>query len=577
MLAMLNGTRGARRAVRLSGTVLGLCLCAGQAMGQASKALDRMPTDAIVVVTTPSLERLDKNASNLMTAAELPGMSTPSQLMGIIGLRDGLDMSGSMALALMPGDMGGDLPPVVMLLPVSDYGAMLKGFGATPGEGVTQIMAAGETLWARQVDGGFAAVGPIRELIEKFDDAPGKGEAHLERLGPTGRAALEDSDIAAIFDVPAFMATFGEGVNPLGGAMQQMFAGGGLVGNPADSMSPMMEAIKRDASFGVIGMRAAGLGATLDLAVQFRDGTEMSNAAQAGGNSTGLLSALPDDPFLVAFAVDASTPGMRQLIRTALSQGEAQGNSTSILLGMVDTINAQAGVIYPNPGGLFAGAIARGIMYYEAADASKFKTEFQGFLEKINGSDDGTTTTTTSYAPGAATISGVTADSYGVKLGFSGGRGGSPMMMFYGAPGGPSGHIAAAGRGVYMTTTPDQALMTKAIAAAQGGGKTLGANPQIETIGTMLPPSRTFEVYVGVKPIMDQVAAILAMAQRPLAAPVPADTPPIGAGVVVGGGGLRTTVMIPTPVIKVGMSLRETFAAPQGQPGAAPADQRPKF
>ena len=576
MLSIQNNARkAARPAVRLSVTIGALLALAGQAIG-APAALDRVPTDAIVVVATPSLERLDKNAGNLITAAEMPQMSTPSQLLGMLGLKEGLDMTGSAAIALMPGDMAAEVPPVVMLLPTKDYAGLLKSFGATAGEGVTEFVAAGETLFAKDAGGGYAAVGMMKEMVEKFDAAPGKGEAHAARLGVTGRAVLEDADVVVVADVPAFMATFGEGVNPFGGAFQQMFSGPGLIQNPAGRVSPLMDAIKRDATFGVVGLTTSSLAATIDAAVQFKEGSELFEATAAGGSSAGLLNSLPADPFIMAYGIDVNAGGMRNLVRKVMAPqaGEAEQPATqNILLGLIDVVNAQAGVIYPNPGGLFAGVIARGVFYYEAPDAQGFKDALQRFLESVNGVDDGNVMLTTSFTPGAATINGVSADAYGIKVGFSGGRAGTPMMMFYGQPGGPTGHIAAGGRGVYMTTSPDQALMTKALGAAQPGAKSVGADPLVEQIGGMLPANRTFEMYLGVKPVMDQVAPILAMAGRPLAAPIPADMPPVGVGAVVGGGGLRVTTIAPAPVIKTINTLRDVMGAPPAGQGAPAQEQ----
>lgn len=569
MPSMQFTRRPAALAMRLTATIGALLTLAGHAWGAPPAALDRVPTDAIVVVAAPSLERLDKNAANLITAAEMPQISTPAQMLAILGLKDGLDMSGSVALALMPGDMGGDVPPVVMLLPTKDYAGLLKSFGATPGPGVTEIMAAGEKLYAKDAGGGYAAVGMMQALVENFDAAPGKGEAHAARLGATGRAVLDDADIVVVADVPAFMATFGEGINPLGGAFQQMFSGPGLIQNPAGRVSPLMDMIKRDATFGVVGLRASSMAATIDAAVQFKDGSDMAEATAAGGSSAGLLNSLPAEPFILAYGIDVNAGGMRNLVRKVMApqMNEAEQPATqNILLGLIDVVNAQAGVIYPNPGGLFAGVIARGIFYYEAPDANGFKQSLERFVTSVNGADDGTVSLTSSYTTNAATINGASADAYTIKIGFAGGRPGTPMMMYYGAPGGPSGHVAAGGRGVYMTTSPDQALMTKALGAAQAGAKTIGADPQVEQVGSMLPANRTFEIYLGVKPVVDQVAPILAMAGRPLAAPVPADMPPVGAGLVVGGGGMRMTTIVPTPVIKTFNTLREAFAAPPAPP-----------
>ncbi|MBL0922634.1 MAG: hypothetical protein IBJ10_10985, partial [Phycisphaerales bacterium] len=332
--------RRARAAALVSVSVGALVAVCGQAAG-APAALDRVPTEAMLVVAAPSLERLDKNIGNLVTAAEMPQASTPSQMLAMLGIKEGVDMSGSAALALMPGDMEAEVPPIVMLLPTKDYAGLMKSFGATAGAGVTEFVAAGETLFAKDVGDGYAAVGMDRALVERFDAAPGKGEAHAARLGATGRAVLDDADVVIVADFPAVTAMFGEGVNPFGGAFQQMFAGPGLIQNPAGRVSPVMDAVRRDATFGVVGITTSSMAATIDMAVQFREGSELFEATTAGGSSTGLLNALPQDPFILAYAIDVNAGGMRNLVRKVMAPEAGAGErpaTQNILLGLIDVV-----------------------------------------------------------------------------------------------------------------------------------------------------------------------------------------------------------------------------------------------
>ena len=115
---------------RLRGLVAAAGVACGLVAAAAAEAvppvMDRIPADALVVIATPSLERLDKSAQALTGMVNAP-QPIPSlrEALAMSGMNEGVDLTKSAALVVMPGDLEADTPPMVMLLPTTDFAAPL--------------------------------------------------------------------------------------------------------------------------------------------------------------------------------------------------------------------------------------------------------------------------------------------------------------------------------------------------------------------------------------------------------------------------------------------------------------------
>ena len=569
-LRLFSGSVGAS-ARRAGVCVALLALVSVGARAELPAALDRVPADAMAVIAMPSMERFDRNVSMLITATGMPQLSTPTQMMRMAGFGAGVDMSRSMAVMLAAGHMDADVPPAVMLLPVSDYGAMLAGFGAQGGDGITAFMAAGERMYAKQIAGGYAAISPMRDLLEGFDGAEGNLGAHAIRIGASGAEVASTSDIVVIADSAALSALMGAGMAPdLGMLMGPL--GGGLGG--LGGVDGMLKSVLDESSAIVLGMRAGSMGMHMDAAAQFKRGTSRYEAFSGKGDSSGLMKRLPGDPFLLAFAMDTSDPRIRTLF--AGGEGAAQMAGPA-MLAMMDKSDGQAGAVYPNPAGLFGGVLARGVVFYAAKDPAGFAQVYRDSLAEMDGVVANNLQTTTSFNAGAAEVEGVKLDSYSMRVTGAPGMGvPSPMAMFYGPAQGPNGHMARVDGGVYATTTPDTALMGKAIRASKGAGS-MGDDKTLRQVADMLPRGRFAEGYLGVKQVMDQAMPFLAMMGQQVNVQIPQDMPPVGAAAVSEGGGMRLSVFVPAPVIKTSVEFGQSMGGMMGAPRGNNGNQRPAF
>lgn len=559
-------------------------LTASAASAALPASLDRVPTDAMAVVVAQSVDRLDKNAAALLTAIEMPTVTSPAQLLSVVGLSRGIDTAKPVALVLTSGDMGGEVPPALLLLPVSDYAAVATSLGATDTTGALSAgTAAGEAVFIKKIDGGYAAISPMRSVLEKFTGDSGMLAAHEKALGAMGVSVVENSDAALIANIPALAPMLEPGMEQLKGRLGAltMMQGGMAQGLQNSPLDMAMTNFVRDGKVGVLGLKATGMGLTASLAATFEEGSELANIFKGGGDATPLLKKLPNVPFLVAYAVDVSSPVARTIINNtnelrALSD-TPQAPAMPGIAAFVENLSGQSGMIMPNPAGFMGGLLARGMAFYAtpAPDAlvDQFSTVVTGLNGKtINGLSYSGVFNANSTMVGAQQVSG-----YSLRMQAAPGSMASGMGMIYGPSGGPSGFVANTGTGVLVTTTPDQALMSIGLAAA-AGKNTLEANRMLSQVQSNLPARRIFEAYISPRSILDQAMPILAMMGQPLdQGAIPAEIPPVGMSISADGGSMRFDAFIPAPVIKTGISIAQSLQGLIPQRGGQADDNNPPF
>ncbi len=560
-------------------------LTASAASAALPAALDRVPTDALAVVVSPSVDRLDKNAAALLTAIEMPTVTSPAQLLSVVGLSRGVDTTKPVALVLTAGNMGGDVPPALLLLPVSDYAAVAGSLSAADTTGkISAGTAAGEAVFIKKIDGGYAALSPMRSVLENFTGDTGMLAAHEKALGAMGVSVVENSDAALIANIPALAPMIEPGMEQLKGQLGAltMMQGGmaqGLTDSPLDMA---MQNFVRDAKVGVLGLKATGMGLTASLAATFKEGSELAKIFEGGGDSTPLLKKLPDVPFLLAYAVDLSSPVARTIIgNTNNLRATTEGPMPAVTPGMaafIDSLSGQSGMIMPNPAGFMGGLLARGVAYYASPTPDALVNQFNTIVTDLNGKTINGQTFSGVFNADSTKIGAQTVSGYSLRMKAAPGSMAAGLEgAMYGPTGGPSGFIAKTGAGVVVTTTPDQSLMSITLAASEGKN-TLNANRMLSQVQSNLPGKRIFEAYISPRPILDQATPFLAMMGQPLdAAAIPAEIPPVGMSISADGGSMRFDAFIPAPVIKTGISIAQSLQGLMPQRGGQPDDNIPPF
>ncbi len=576
-----------------AGSVLGLFAAAAQAL---PPILDRVPTNAMVVVTTPSLDQLEKGVQSITTTLELPFPGVKAMLM-MGGFDAGVDMTKPVAAVVMappadkPGEpkkpadpndpMAGDAPqeepPIILLVPTGDYKALLKAFNAEAGAGITEFTGPeGDPGFAKDIGGGYAAICNKKDVLEKFEAKAGNAKAHEAMIGKVGNSIGEKADLLVIANMrelstvakPMFDATMEEAMN---GPMSMM--GGDM--DPA-ALKEIFVQFMDQANGAVMALDIEPSGVALDFSAQFKEGSKLAGAFAKPGDAASLTGKLPNQPYLFNFAFDSSQPVWKQIAKDTMGGGgEAGAPEQNMFVANIESSDGVAGSIGFSPAALFGGGLfVNTTMFTKSSKPAEYVSGAQKALETLNGKTVAGSTYTTVYTKAGAKVNNVDVDVWEIKMaaGDDDPMAGQMSMMMFGGAGGPGGFMAPVEGGVVTTFAKNQTLMGAAMDAAAKGTNSMADDAMTKQVGERLPKGRIGEAYIGVKAIMESVKPMLAMMGGPAQFDVPESLPPIGAGLGSGESTGHVTLFVPMAVIKtVGAAIKAANQPPAGAP--APAAQ----
>ena len=566
---------------RLLGLAAAVSFVLAPAVADVPPAMDRIPGDAAVVVSVKNVNKLKTGIDALakaigVPAEEMQGLMKIDQVLKM----QGADGDGSAAIGVM--NVEGDEPEAVAVIPVKDYNAFVKNFGGT-GNGVEELKLDENPVYAKNIEGGFAAVGPNKALVEKFAGKPGGGASHEALLGATGKAIAETSDIVLVANIAKLGDKIKEGTqgfkDQMGMAMAMAGGGGDLT-----AIDKFTETFIKEAQSGVIGFRIGESGVTVDLGAQFKEGSEYAGYFTAPGKASELLARLPNQQFLFTMAMDTSSPGIRNLLKAVKDmaskmQGDDKGGPGMFPADFADKGEGIAFQLGNSPapmGGLFLNTVA----FIKSSKPDELAKALKDDLTAMNGKTVSGITYTTTYE--AAEKGGeAPADSWSMKMQADPEDDNAQMVnqmnfMLFG-PSGLTGYAAPTDQGLVLTYAKNADLLKQALASSKGGGANAGSDAEVKAIASNLPAGRSFEGYLGVKSILDTVLGILAPMGVAPNVQVPESIPPVGFGATTQNGGLRFTIVVPTKVITSVKSIAESIdqggADDMDKPGAG----QPKF
>ncbi|TVQ34188.1 MAG: hypothetical protein EA376_00530 [Phycisphaeraceae bacterium] len=554
------------------------------ARAELPKVLDHVSPDAVAVIATPNLGKLDANASQLTAVMGMPQLVSLRQAMQMVGIRDGVNFDGSMAIVLLDGDMDAPVPPAIAIIPTSNHASLMQGFGATTDGAISSFSFNGEQVFATQMAGGYTVMGPVRELVAGYGNQRGHMATHRQTLGRAGIKIAERSDVMMMAAVEALTPAIEGMINNMREGAQMAAAMG--AGDPDQmeaglaAMEGMLTTVKEDGRSIVGGVTTGALGLGFDMGVVFRDGTDSAAMFQRGGRAGTMLARLPGSPFMLAGAVDMQHPMMRAFFKGAMDMQAAQQEALPGVFGalnfnaMMEDMKGQAWALYPNPAGPMAGLLANTIIYTEVGNPKHFVEQTKEMFGKITPGPENPMQGV--FTSGVTEINGHSVDGWELRLDQTNPMAGQMMMgmnMVFG-PGGLNGYLMATDSGVYQTLSKNSQLLRDAIGA--GRGASMADHAMIKQIGERMPSGRVAEGYLNLKPILDQVMPFVMMFGMP-PLDVPAELPPIGGGLASEDGAMVMSGFVPAQVLKLGASIAEQvqdMAPPGGQGGGG---GRPRF
>jgi hypothetical protein len=571
----------------------GVLTAATIASAELPAVLNHMPANGIAAVIIPSLDRLDTNISALAAAVEAPLPATPKQGLAMMGLREGLDTSRPIAMFLSGDMQGADIDPdelldqMVILLPTTDFNAMVAQFNAQVQDGVSVFEINGSPAYARAIGAEYAALSPSMNAAKGF--APGANlDAVRRMLGPRGVELAERSDAFMVVNVERIAelakAGFAEAREEMEGQAMMMAM---MTGQDPEQIQQTMEqgfalveSFVNDASGAVMGANLNALGVSFDFATSFKQGTQWAGYFGDAGNASNLLRRLPDMPFIMAFASDYSAPGINALLKQFADIQKDMGNMPGFpgmdLAGMINNLQGQSMAIYPGPAGIMGGLLSGAVAFNQAKDPAAMRAQIRETLEAVAQMQVEGMQMTGTFTPESVDAGGVKADSWSLAFGgeaMQNPMGMQAMAMIFGPGAGPNGLIAQTRDGVYTTYSQNPASLIAAMNA--GEGSSLADNRMLSQVASRLPSNRTMEGYLGVQSIVDQAAPFAAMFMGPINLGAGGNMPPIGMGVSTGGSSFHFGLFVPTPIIQT--AVRVATEVQQMQQGGNQGGGGPPF
>lgn len=574
--------------------------------------LDQAPAEAPVVIVVPSLSKLNQKIAMMNDAMglHLPQLADAlSTFKQSLGIGEGLREDGALIVALtsVEGMDGPGEPPMVLLMPVSDYATFVKNFhGDATQEIAALTMPGGQPGFVKKSEG-YAVMGPKREVVEAYK--PGNAAAALQKAaGKLGKRFMDGSDAFVFINLQLMAPKLQPKIQQeLARAMERVGAQPGTQANPELAKAFMKmygdatTAVLRDSTAAILGADINELGVGLTGTIQFKPDSAVAKLIPNGGESAGALVKLPNQPYLVATGIDFEGIAVKQIIDQALAyipkdQGGAMLEMVRKSLPLVSLIKNVGQAYYVPAGGAAGGlgaSLFNGVSIASVSDANAYVQGYKDYITSLNNlrieMGDGAAPPpagganppaealvfNTKYTANALQIDGVSVDQFEIQYNLPrsvmqqmGQLG--PLMMMLGGQG-QSGYLATVGNQVVMTTTPNANLVRQALASLKEE-KGLGAAETLSQVRANLPPKPTMEIYLSMAGIVSTANGFMGMMGQP-PIQVPADLPPVGMGLSIEESGAAGRWFVPVPVVKFVMDTYNAMnaAGMGGRPGGPPA------
>lgn len=573
-----------------------LALLAGSAASLADvpAVLDRVPANVPVVIAVRNMDQV--KAKTVEIAKLVGGQIDAGPMMFIEGMlgTQGLNKTGSaavLALADKNGQFAPDdsEPPTVILVPVSDYSAMVKALNATTSGAISSMRFNDKDTYCKDIGGGYAALSEHKAIVESFEAGKGMKAEHGRRLGASGNRIADSCDVFIIADVNALRDKIEDGIQKAkdnAGQMAQMAGGNEKMAENIDMMQKAAEEAMLNATVAVVGAGFSDNGLFIDFGMQFKDGSEANKTFGSAGRASSFTSKLPRREFLFAGGMDLSSPGIKAIFRSLSKVGGGDVGTGGMLgfgsnvMQFIDNIDGQAFLMGATDFG--AGMFNNTVTYVGTKNSRAFIDSTKQMYEAMNGKSSEGMTYTSTFKPGAVEVSGQKADSWSLKMSFDDNdpmamQKQMMMSMLIGQENELSGLIMPAEGGVVTTMARNQRLLSAALDSAKTG-KGLSEDEYFNRASGMLQEGRTMEVYIGTKSLLETLSGVMMMMGGGPDIPTPEKASPIGLGMTSDGGGMSLRLAIPTDVLKLIGDVRKSMdAGEEDMPQNVEKKRTPRF
>jgi hypothetical protein len=568
-----------------------------------AQVLEQVPTDSLVVFHVKNLNSLNEKSAVLAKQWGLVEMTEKASnpvtaMFESMGIKEGLNKAGDAAVVVADGDLSGDQPPMIILIPVTDYKAFIGNFGEAKKDGGLDVFKMTFNGQADKDDtyaanwGKYAALTPVKELLAKKPAG----------FKPTGLVAKELEAKDAVFVVnfkvlaPKLTAALNENKDKAFEHVDQLLSKSekgakykGLAKVALKQAMAMAEEFLTDVRGTSFSINLGKDGISTSLLTDFEDSTYLGKMFSAmKNNGEALLSGLPEGSYIFfGGGVNGSSEMTNKVIDDLLKPIETElaagGEDMKPVLNFVQTMkkitsaqkSATLGLIAPT-GALMASpllqsvTISRGdskVLAEGQVAAMNAQHEFMAILP--NQPEQKTTIT-----PNAKTIDGVQFTQFTTEVTGTDATAMQVKQMFsimYGPSGATVFSGAVDDQKLLSVMGLDDAQTGAAIKAAKENKDVVSGTPAVTLVNSNLPKNRISEFYFDVGLLVTTGTNYAKMMGMPIPVSIKPNIAPIGVAVATEGTAMRIDSFVPSDLVEAMVATTLQFkmmgAGGKGKPG----------
>ena len=567
-----------QRSTRVLAAV-GVVAVLGVARLGLAQSIATVPDGAILMVKVNNVQKVSQKIGKLCEqwgiAAIKPEAADPlGFLQNRTQIKKGVNLAGEMAVIMLEPVQ--DAPPMIFMIPVTDYQAFLGNFQNTTADGaISNISLApdGEPAFVMQW-GSFAALALDKTLLEtKLTSAPFPAQAAKQMAGRDVVAyvnfrAFRDKAVGALaFGKPFFLSQLDQQSKKAASADKRKFLP--LAKVAMGQVFNGIEHFLKETQAATYGIALGDDGIQITTICEFEPNSYLAQTVAQVKNTQGNFAAgLPDGKYLAVGGIMYDSPVYAQLIddmaTPVLVEAAKMGAEMKPIADYVDAMKSS---VLATKRGSFAVAgsdqkVGEGPLMSILAvldgdakailAAQKTMMQSQDQLIKLLDFQNTGGVSKTEIKPGAKTLDGVSFDETIVTM--SGVPEGSPQAAMQKMMYGPNGMKTYIGEINPQTTMlcqfGDDIMLQKGVEAARTL-KTTFLDANIKQVSAKLPETRFVEMYLSVDQGAGMISKVMqSMTGQPLPVDIPTGEPPIGMSASTEGASIRTDVYVPSVVIQ---------------------------
>jgi thioredoxin 1 len=564
-------------------TAAALTLTPPTASAAPPAALAQVPANAAAFVIVPDLTKLNGKVAKLGQALGVPGPPMADILAMVkmqLGMQKGIDDKGSLLIVMPVLDLMASDPPIVLVIPVSDFGAFVGNFAdaadAADAPGLKTFRMQGEQVFAKPM-GKYAVVSPLSKLVQNYK-AGGDPAALAKAAGTLGGNAIDKADALLYLNMeqisPILQPLLQMGMMQ----MQQQFQNMPQEMEAQGMMTFMQSYMKlygdlgnmilRDAQAVVLGLSLSDTDVQATMALQCKPETYLGKMFSKPHQPLGKLNRLPDRPVFLAGAMDMSILPMKDLakvIKTELvDKLPDESPFKGMMAGYVKAFDAaqlvqEGQFAWYQPKGEVAGDDPTKLIdyayIYTSTDPAGFMKANREYVQSMDAAMKGLAAMEgmpagaevpmkMKYTENAVQVAGRSVDKFEMEMSMPDGAdvAMSTMMGFVSQM--SSMYITTTDDAVVMSHSGHEETLAAALATAGGTGK-LGTRPELQAAAKSLIDHRVMEAHVDLGGIME--VAVMPMLPEQMRMPIP-DSPPLSMAWSATDNGTAMQLVVPVGV-----------------------------